>query len=130
LKTAGTQSLTVLDVANGTVVGSQTGIAVTAGAATQFVISAPISVTQGVGFKFTLTIYDAFGNIATGYVGKVHISSTDTKSGSSDYTFSSKDGGVHVFSYTFSTLGSQMLMVTDTTNNSLTGKLTMNVLAK
>ena len=67
---------------------SQTGIAVSAAAAAQFSISAPSSVTQGVGFKFTVTVLDAYGNVVTGYRGKVHLSSTDAKGGTSDYTFS------------------------------------------
>lgn len=130
LKTAGTQSITVKDAAAGAVIGSQTGISVTAGGAVQFVMSTPMSVTQGVGFKFTLTAYDAYGNVATGYRGTVHISSTDTKSGTSNYTFSSNDKGVATFSYTFNTLGSQTLTVADTTNSSLISKNTVNVLAK
>ena len=77
-----------------------------------------------------MTVYDAYGNLATGYTGKVHVSSTDSKSGSSDYSFSSKDAGVHTFSYTFGTLGSQTLTVTDTTNSAITSKATVNVVAK
>ncbi len=130
LKTAGTQSITVKDAAASTVVGSQTGIAVSASTAVRFSFSTPSSVTQGVGFKFTVTALDAFGNVATGYRGKVHLSSTDSKAGSSDYTFSSSDNGVHVFSFTFNTLGSQTLTLTDTTNSSLVGSAIMNVLAK
>jgi hypothetical protein len=129
-KTAGTQSIAVKDAIAGTVAGSQTGIAITAGAAAQFVISAPASVTQGIGFKFTVSVYDAFGNLATGYRGKVHLSSTDTKSGSSDYTFSSSDNGVHTFSYGFSTLGAQTLKLADSTNSSLLASVIVNVLAK
>src|SRR5205085_2052614 len=108
---------------------TQTGIAVSAGAATQFVISAPTSVTQGVGFKFTLTVLDAFGNVATGYRGKVHLSSTDAKGGTSDYTFGNKDNGVATFSYTFGTLGFQTLKIVDTTNSALLGSTTVNVVS-
>ena len=126
LKTAGAQSITVKDATVATAIGSQTGIVITAGVASQFVISAQASVTQGAGFKFTMTVYDAYGNVATGYTGKVHVSSTDAKSGSSDYSFSSKDAGVH----TFGTLGSQTLTVTDTTNSAITSKATVNVVAK
>ncbi len=130
LKTAGAQSLTVKDATAANILGSQTGIAVTAGAATQFSISAPTSVTQGVGFKFTVTVLDAYGNVATGYRGKVHLSSTDAKGGSSDYTFSSNDNGVHVFSYTFNTLGAQTLKLTDAGNSSLAAGATVTVSAK
>ena len=82
------------------------------------------------GFKFTVTVLDAYGNVATGYRGKVHLSSTDSKGGTSDYTFSNSDNGVHVFSYTFNTLGFQTLTVVDTTNSSILGSSIVNVLAK
>jgi hypothetical protein len=130
LKTAGTQSITVKDAIDGTLLGTQAGISVTAAAAARFSISAPTSVTQGVGFKFTVTVLDAYGNVCTGYRGKVHLSSTDAKSGTSDYTFSSKDNGVATFSYTFNTLGLQTLSITDTTNSSVTSSATVNVVPK
>ena len=60
----------------------------------------------------------------------MHLSSTDAKGGTQDYTFSASDKGVHVFSYTFNTLGSQTFYLTDTTNNSLVGSATVNVVAK
>jgi hypothetical protein len=129
-KTAGTQSITAKDTAAATVIGSQTGIAITAGTAAQFVISAPSSATIGVGFKFTVTVLDAFGNVATGYRGKVHLSSTDTKAGTSDYTFSSGDNGVHIFSYSFGTLNAQTLKLVDTTNSFLLASAVVNVVAK
>jgi hypothetical protein len=130
LKTAGTQSITVKDAASSTVLGSQTGIAVSAAAAARFAISPPSSVTQGVGFKFTVTVLDAYGNVATGYRGKVHLSSTDPKQGTQDYTFSSSDNGVHTFSFTFNTLGQQTLFITDLANSSISGSATTNVVAK
>jgi hypothetical protein len=129
LKTAGAQSITVQDAANAAILGSETGIAVTAGAAARFLFSVPSSVKQGVGFKFTVTVVDAYGNVATGYRGKVHLSSTDPKQGTQDYTFSSNDNGVHVFSFTFNTPGLQTLFLTDTANGSLAGSAAVNVLA-
>ena len=90
----------------------------------------PVRVTQGVGFKFTVTVLDAYGNVATGYRGKVHLSSTDPKAGTSDYTFSSSDAGVHVFSYTLSTLGSQTISLTDPSNSNLTVSALLNVVSK
>lgn len=130
LKTAGTQSISVKDAANAAVLGSQTGIAVSAAAAARFSISVPASVTQGVGFKFTMTVLDAYGNVATGYRGKVHLSSTDAKGGKSDYTFSSSDNGVLVFSYTFNTLGFQTLNLVDSADGSISGTAVVNVLSK
>lgn len=130
LKTAGSQSVTVTDAANAAISGSQAGIAVSAAAATQFLLVVPTTVTQGVGFTFTVKVLDPYGNVVTGYRGKVHLSSSDAKSGTQDYTFSSSDNGVHVFSYTFNTLGLQTLTITDTSNSAITGSAVVNVVAK
>jgi hypothetical protein len=130
LKTAGRQSITVKDPANSNLVASQTGIAVTAAAAARFSFSVPCSVTQGVGFKFTVMVLDAYGNVATGYLGKVHLSSSDAKGGTQDYTFSKSDNGVHVFSYTFNALGTQTLNLVDTINSALAGSVSVSVVPK
>ncbi|HZT79796.1 MAG TPA: hypothetical protein VFA26_06230 [Gemmataceae bacterium] len=68
--------------------------------------------------------------VATGYRGKVHVSGSDPKAGTTDYTFGSADNGVHVFSFTFNTLGTQTFTVTDTANGALVGHAVVNVLAK
>lgn len=130
LKKAGTQSITVTDTASSTVVGSQAGIAVSAAAASQFSFSTPTSVTQGVGFKFTVTALDAYGNVATGYRGTVHLSSTDPKAGSQNFTFSSNDSGIHTFSYTFPSLGFQTLSIVDTTNSAIAASVIIGVVPK
>src|SRR5207302_675551 len=66
LVTVGSQSISVKDLASASLAGSETGIAVSAGAAARFSIAPPASVTQGVGFKFTVTVLDAYGNVVTG----------------------------------------------------------------
>jgi hypothetical protein len=131
LKTAGTQALTVKDSAAPTILGSETGIAVTAGAAANFIITGPTNVTTGVGFTITVKVVDAYGNVATGYRGKVHLSTTAATAGlPGDYTFGSNDNGVHVFSVTLNTLGFQTITVTDTANGSLSSSAIVDVLAK
>ena len=77
-----------------------------------------------------MTVLDAYGNVATGYRGKVHLSSTDSKGGTSDYTFSNSDNGVHVFSYTFNTLGIQTLNLVDTVNSAVASTASVKVVAK
>ena len=121
LLTAGTQSLTVTDNATPALTGSQTGITVNPGAATEFVISAPAGAQAGAPFSITVTAEDAYGNVATGYTGMVHFQSTDAAASlPADYTFVSGDDGVHTFQMTFWTPGTQTLWVTDVVNNSLT----------
>jgi hypothetical protein len=130
LKRAGTQSITVTDTAVPALTSTESGIVVGAAAVSQFAISGPTSVTKGVGFKITVTAEDAFGNVNTGYRGAVHLSSTDGTGGTQNFTFGNNDNGVHIFSYTFNALGFQTITVTDTTNSSITGSITEDVLAQ
>lgn len=130
LKKAGTQSITVTDTQTPSATGIETGIVVSAAAVTHFLIIAPTTVTQGVGFKFTLEAVDDFGNVNAGYRGSVHLSSTDPTGGTQNFTFSNNDNGVHVFSYTFNALGFQTFTIVDTTNSSISGSDTVDVVPK
>jgi hypothetical protein len=130
LKKAGTQSITVTDTQASLVTGTETGIAVSAATVTHFLIVAPATVTQGVGFSFTVEAVDAFGNVVPSYRGSVHLSSTDATGGTQNFTFGNNDNGVHVFSYTFNALGLQTITVTDTTNGTILGSIVVNVLPK
>ena len=129
LKTAGSQSLTTR-LSNGTMTGTQSGITITAAAAAAFVLSGPTNATQGASFKVTLTVRDAFGNVVTGYTGKVTLSSNDPKGGRTSYSFSSKDAGVATISYSLSTVGIQTLKVVDNANSSLVATLAVTVVSK
>src|SRR5262249_6263347 len=78
LKTAGIQSIKATDTVSSSVTGSQTGIAVNPAAASSLVVSGfPSPTTAGAAATVTVTARDPFGNTATGYVGKVHLSSSD-----------------------------------------------------
>jgi FG-GAP-like repeat len=129
LKTAGTQSISVADTAHPLLINSLS-VTVAPGAVNHFVISGPTSVTQGVGFKITVTAEDAFGNVVPSYRGTVHLSSTDPTGGTQNFTFSSNDNGVHTFSYTFNALGFETLTIMDSTDNSIFGSMFVDVLAK
>ncbi len=130
LVTAGLQFLLVTDTTNGTLLGGEAGIQVTAAAATQFILSAPSSVKSGSAFSLTLTVEDAYGNVVTGYVGTVHFTSSDsTATLPADYTFTAADQGVHTFTSTaiLRKRGTQTLSVTDTQNSTLTTTDNINV---
>src|SRR6516162_2877767 len=117
LTTAGVQSLTAVDQASASVTGTQTGITVNAAAASQLVESGPTATTAGTSFAVTVHALDAFGNQATGYTGTVHFSSSDAQAGlPASYTFTAADAGVHTFTATLKTAGSESLTVTDTGN--------------
>jgi hypothetical protein len=128
LKTAGSQSLTVTDSANASITGTQTGIAVTAGAATHLVITAPATASLGVAISVTVTALDAYGNIATGYVGTIHFTSNDSKAILPiNYTFVAGDAGVHTFTVTFKSTGTESLMASDTHTGSIKGSSSVKV---
>ena len=123
LKTAGNQSITVTDVATATFTGTQAGITVKAAAASTFGVAGfPTPTTAGVARTFTVTARDAFGNTVTGYTRTVRFTSSDLQAVlPGNYTFTASDAGVHTFSATLKTAGSQSLTATDTLAASVTG---------
>ena len=83
---------------------------------------------SGVAHDATVTAKDAHGNVATGYRGKVHFTSSDPAAIlPADYAFTAADNGVHTFSDTLNpalvleTVGSQSVTATDTVARSITG---------
>jgi hypothetical protein len=129
LKRAGTQSITAADQASSTKTGTQSSIKVNPATATHFVLSGlPASGTVGTAQSFTLTAEDAYGNTATGYGGTVHFTSNDSAAAlPSNYTFTSTDAGVHSFSVTFNTVGTETITATDSTSATITGSASMSV---
>ena len=106
LKTAGTQSITATDTANSLLVASATTTVTAAAASTLNIGGFPSTTTAGSAGNMTVTALDAYGNVATGYTGTVHFTSSDAQAVLPlDYTFTSADGGVHVFSATLKTAG-------------------------
>ena len=88
----------------------------------------PSPIQAGVAGNFTVTALDAFGNTATGYTGTIHFSSSDSQAIlPANYTFTAGDGGVHTFSATLKTAGSQSLIATDTATSSIAGTQTITV---
>jgi hypothetical protein len=119
LKTAGAQSISVTDASFAILTGTQTGIVVeplpVAGSFT--VADFPATIQAGTAGSFTVTVLDPYGNVATGYTGTVHFTSSDGQADlPDDYTFTAEDAGRHTFSATLKTAGTQALTVTDTGN--------------
>src|SRR5437764_1495851 len=95
--------------------------------ATQVVISAPTNITAGTAFTLKVSILDAYGNRVKNYAGTVHFSDSLVALGlPADYTFTAADGGIHSFSVTLNTAGSQTLSVADTANSLLVGSVVVN----
>jgi hypothetical protein len=122
LETAGTQSITVADTSSG-ILGSESGITVNpAAASTLRVAGYPSPANAGLAGNFTVTALDPYGNVATGYAGTVRFSSSDPSAAlPANYTFTAADAGVHNFSATLNTTGTQSLTATDTATGSITG---------
>ena len=72
----------------------------------------------------TVTAYDVNGNVAIGYRGTIHFTSTDGAATLPlNYTFTATDSGIHTFpgGFTFRTSGSQVVTATDIANATITG---------
>jgi hypothetical protein len=129
LVTAGTQTITATDTANAALTGNQTGITVNPAAASILFLSAPGTATAGAPITVTVTLLDAYGNVATGYVGTVHFDNSDLSAQlPPDYTFTAADAGVQSLSVAFWSAGTQSLTATDAANN-LTSALAITVLS-
>jgi len=118
LKTAGSQTITAT---SGSVTGTSGGITVTPGPAATLTAAAAGAVALNTALPVTVTAKDSYGNVATGYTGTVALTSSDgaaTLSGAHAYVVG--DAGVHVFSATFATSGTQTVTATDA-GNSLSG---------
>ena len=115
-KTAGSQSLTAKDTVISTIAGSQSGITVNHGKANHLAVSRfPSKTTAGVSQSFKVTAQDMFGN-TTGFTGTVNFTSSDSNAVlPAPYTFTNSDGGVHTFSATLVTVGSQSITVSNPT---------------
>jgi hypothetical protein len=117
LYTAGTQSITATDTVTPSLTATQSNITVLPAAATTFKLTGfPTTVTAGVSHTLTVTAYDPYGNVATGYLGTVNFSSSDSAASlPSSYMFVASDDGSHTFTVTLNTKGTRSITVIDST---------------
>ena len=116
LDTAGTQSITATDTVTSSITGTESGIAVQAAAA-KTLDGHRVSDQRhgGAAGTVTVTAYDAYGNVATGYTGTVALTSSDPHAVlPSSYTFTASDAGSTAFPVTLDTAGTQSITATDT----------------
>jgi len=109
------------------VVGSLVGTS-TASSDKLVVTAPPTAETAGTPFSLTVTAQNSSGTATdTSYLGTIHFTSSDVQAGlPANYTFTTGtgyDNGVHVFTVTLKTAGSQSITATDTTNAAITGTL-------
>jgi hypothetical protein len=95
-----------------------------------FILTLPASVGSGDVVSATLTAYDSNYNVATGYRGTVHFTSTDGAATLPvDYTFTAGDAGVHTYptALVLRTPGAQIVTFTDTATATNTGSVGVSV---
>ncbi len=101
------------------------------GPAARFELSAPPDPARaGNVWNLGITARDALGNVATGYVGTVRFTSTDTKATlPTNYTFTAADQGVATFSdgLVLVTAGTQEVVATDVADSKIQGKRSTTV---
>jgi hypothetical protein len=120
LRTAGAQTISGTDTGAGSIRGSLT-VQVIPATAASITWGIPGTVQANQPFTITVTVKDQFGNLASGYRGTLHFSSSDLAAQlPADYAFSAADAGSRSFSVTLRTPPSQTLTATDTVNAGLT----------
>jgi ELWxxDGT repeat protein len=132
LKTAGMRSLTATDTANGALTGTQTSVLVNPAAASRLLVNALVfaaEVWANASFSLSVSVVDAYGNVVTGYRGKITFRSSDsTATLPKNYAFTAADAGVHTFTgLKLKKRGQQIITVTDALDSSLTGSVLINV---
>lgn len=88
------------------------------------VLTMPDTLGSGNPASATLTVYEADGDVATGYTGTVSFTSTDGAATlPMNYTFNGADAGTHSFpnGFTLQTAGSHVITVTDVATPTITG---------
>jgi len=118
LKTVFAQTITATDTVTPSITGSA-ALSVNAGPATHLTVSAPTAATAGLAFNFTVTPFDAYGNVANTYAGMVHFSSNDPQA--TLPANAAVPNGVTAFSATLKTIANTTITATDTTTASITG---------
>jgi hypothetical protein len=129
LPTAGSTTLTVTTNGSPSVTGSQTVPVSPAAAGTLAIADLSATPAAGAPQAVVITATDPSGNVATGYTGTVHFSSSDPRAVlPGDYTFTAADAGRHTFyGIQFQTAGPQSLQVADAANGSVTGSQPVTV---
>ena len=126
LRTAGVDTITATDAANTLITGTGS-FTVQPGPAMYLLVSAPPSAYAGSHITFTVTAYDLFFNVATGYTGSVTFTSSDP---SAQLPASSLvTNGRQTFPAILNTAGSQTISATDATNGlaSTSGNISVTI---
>jgi hypothetical protein len=118
LKAAGLSTLTATDMTSKAGVSGSASLTVQPAAAHSYRLSElPTSATAGDSLVLTITVLDAFSNVATSYGGKIHLTSADSSDVlPPDGTFTA---GVQSVSLTFIRTGNHLAQVQDAASSLL-----------
>jgi len=112
LLTAGTRTVTV-STAGLSMRTAQ--VSVSHAAASKLTLSAPTTTNAGNPINVTVTAYDPYDNLATGFTGTIQFDTTDPIADKpADYTFVGSDLGTHTFQVTLKRAGAQSVSVAST----------------
>jgi hypothetical protein len=124
------ETIILLFTAPALVKAQSNSITVNPAAASRLSVSAPATATAGRPFTITVTAFDPYNNVATGYRGTVNFISSDRRATLPYvYTFTAGDGGVHTFGngVTMRTSGIQSITAHDVFHPSITGTAHVDV---
>lgn len=115
LRTAGLRTITATSP---TLASSSAQTTVIAANGVRFALTnLPATATAGVGVTFLVTVFDTFGNVATGYTGPVQFVTTDPQGTAPNaYTYLASDNGQKSFTVIFRTVGSRSVTASHPTN--------------
>jgi len=101
------------------VIAVYNGSSAAPGSAATMQVTGPAVATVGQALSFTVSAIDSNNNVATGYTGTVHFTSSDAAATLPANT--TLVNGTGTFTVTFNTAGTQTLTATDTVTGTITG---------
>jgi hypothetical protein len=127
LRTAGARSVTATDKATASITGVASTTVTAAGASSMTLTGIANPTSAGASTSATVTVRDAFGNVATGYTGTVSFTSTDAAATlPAAYTFTGADAGTRTFTgLVLRTAGNQGVSVGDGTRSATQSPITV-----
>jgi hypothetical protein len=119
LTEAGNTVFTATDTVGDTGATATTQVLPLSVAAKIVVSGYPSSVLVGVAHNVMVTVEDAYNNVATGYMGTIAVSSSDSAAGISpaSYNYTAADAGMHAFAVQMNTAGTQSISATNGSTN-------------
>jgi hypothetical protein len=121
---AGTMTIAATDILNSSITPGTASVTVAPGSVTHFVVATTANpAITGTPFNVTATAEDKYNNVVPTYTGIISLSSSDPAASfaANPVQFTASDKGVHTFSATLNTPGSQTITVQGAFNSAING---------